>query len=100
PGVRPKIALVGGVALNVEYATTQPSWVLERHGGTCLNVFVVTLPPRRIADTSRRLIALPSICCWISRVRCPAPCEWPIRTKPRPWLYFARSSFQAASTSP
>src|SRR3954447_23743745 len=55
--VRPKRALSGGVALNVEYEITQPVCDAERHGRTCAKSLVVALAPGMIADTSRRRTA-------------------------------------------
>jgi hypothetical protein len=104
---RPNCVSAGGVALKVENATTQPSCVRDRQARTCLKIppvsrplRTVTFPPSRIADTSRRATGFPSTRVRISSCRCPAPCECPISTTPRPWLYLARYSFHAAATSP
>ena len=83
---------------NVDQAMTQPSWVAFRHPGMCwkspptsLPFLTSTSPPSTIADSSfLRTAGLLSTSLAISVRRTNDPCEWPMSTKPRPWLSWAR----------
>ena len=93
PG-RPNRLSLGTGWSKVEKAITQPSWVSRRHAGMCLKFppipelpLTSTLPPMRIADTNRlRTDGRLSILSAITASSTPEPWEWPISTKPRPWL--------------
>ena len=62
--------------------------------------FTSTLPPIRIAETSSlRSAGFGSISFAISSRSMNEPCEWPMSTKPRPWLYLLRYVWNAFSTS-
>src|SRR6266700_7179190 len=98
PLVRPNRLSDGGGWSNVENAITQPVWLLAWHAGTCLKspptsepFLTSTLPPIRIAEiSSLRTAGLESTCLATSWRSTNEPCEWPISTNPRPWLYFFR----------
>ena len=96
--MRPKSASSGGVSLKVEKAITQPVCLSDLQSGVFLKVpptslpfGTVTLPPSRIAEIScLRCDLLFSISVLSSWLSIPVPCEWPMRTTPRPLLYFFR----------
>jgi hypothetical protein len=95
-GVRPNRLFAGTAWSNVENAITHPTCVADLHAGMFLKsppmplpFFTSTFPPIKMADTSRlRTAGLRSTSSAISWRRTNEPCEWPIRTNPRPWLYF------------
>ena len=79
---------------NVEKAITHPSWVSPRQAGMCLKSppmpvlpLTSTLPPMRIADSRcLRTAGCASTILAITASSTPEPWEWPMSTKPRPWL--------------
>ena len=89
----------GGVASNVENAMTQPSCVLDVQAGMFLKsppTSLAVLDGHVAAEQDRRDQPLAQRglrvdLAWRAAARSTnEPCEWPISTIPRPWLYLRR----------
>ena len=57
---------------------------------TTLPVGTCNRAPPRMTETILDWIGLPSISFFTSAIKTPDPCEWPIKTTPRPWLSCSR----------